>query len=93
LTNVIVNLSSALTGVTHGEKQVDVIASTLGDALDKLANRYGHEFSERILDPTGKPKRFINFYINGKNAHFLKLLDTQLNDGDEITILPSVSGG
>jgi len=93
LTRVTVTFSSTLTGVTHGERQVEVLASTLGEALGQLVKKYGQGFNERILDPTGKPKRLLNLYVNGRNAHFLGLLETRLKDGDEITILPSVSGG
>jgi MoaD family protein len=93
LNRVKVVFSSTLTGVTNGERQVEVLASTLGEALEKLTQRYGCKFKERMLDPTGKPKRLLNVYVNGKNVLFLDLLDTPLKDEDEITILPSVSGG
>lgn len=93
MTRVKVTFSSTLKGVTSGERQVEVLASTLDEALGQLVKKYGHGFKERVLDPTGKPKRLINLYVNGKNAHFLGQLETLLKDGDEITILPSVSGG
>ena len=35
----------------------------------------------------------INIYINGKNAKFASGMDTPLNDGDEVYILPAVAGG
>ncbi|MGQ9514947.1 MAG: MoaD family protein [Thermoproteota archaeon] len=93
MSRVNVVFSSTLTNVTNGERNVDVQAATLGEALDKLAERYGNKFKEKILDPNGKPKRLLNIYINGRNILFLDLLKTPLKDGDEITILPSVSGG
>jgi molybdopterin converting factor small subunit len=31
--------------------------------------------------------------INGKNIHFIKGLDTKINDGDTIHILPVTAGG
>jgi adenylyltransferase/sulfurtransferase len=35
----------------------------------------------------------INIYINGKNAKFSDGMNTVLNDGDEVYILPAVAGG
>ena len=53
----------------------------------------GDEFKRRVLNDDGTPRSLINIYINGKNAKFSGGLDTSLNDGDEIYILPAVAGG
>ena len=84
---------SIIAKVTQGEKDVTISASTLREALDQLIIKYGNSFKERLLDPSGEPKRFLNFYINGKNVRFMNSLDTPLNDEDELTILPTASGG
>lgn len=85
--------SSIITSATQGEREVTLTASTLRDALNQLVTRYGDPFKERILDASGNPKRFLNFYVNGKNARFLKYLDTPLSEKDEVSVLPSVTGG
>lgn len=84
---------SMMIGVTAGEKEVEVTALTLGEVLDKLVTKYGDTFKDRILDSSGKPRRLLNFFVNGKNARFLKNLETPLKGDDEISILPIVSGG
>jgi len=78
---------------TAGEKAVEIEASTLKDAVDKLIERYGEKFKSRIYDEKGKVRRFVNIYINGKDIRFLNHLETQLNDGDNISIIPAVGGG
>jgi adenylyltransferase/sulfurtransferase len=82
-----------MTSVTAGKKEVEVSASTLREVMDKLVVKYGDALRERIFDPSGKLKRLLNFYVNGKNVRFLKQLETPLNDDDEVLILPTVSGG
>jgi len=84
---------SIFTKVTNGEKEVIVSASTINDALTQLSTRYGTSFKETIFDSSGKPKRFLNFYLNGRNIRFIKNLDTPLKITDVLTILPSVGGG
>jgi len=37
--------------------------------------------------------RFVNIYVNGKDIRFLDHLDTQLNDEDKVSIVPTVRGG
>ena len=53
----------------------------------------GDDFKRRVLNDDGTPRSLINIYINGKNAKFSSGLETQLNDGDEVYILPAVAGG
>lgn len=84
---------SVMASVTAGEREIEVSASTLGQAIDEIAARYGDAFRKRVLDPSGKLKRLLNFYVNGKNVRFLKQLETPLKDGDEISIIPLASGG
>ncbi len=82
-----------LASVTGGNRQIDMEASTVREAISHLVSKYGEEFERRVLEPTGQPKRLLNFYINGKNVRFLSNLDTTLKDGDEVMLLPAVGGG
>ncbi len=82
-----------LASVTGGNRQIDMEASTVKEALSNLVSKYGEEFERRVFDVTGQPKRLLNFYVNGKNVRFLSNLDTQLSDGDEVMLLPAVGGG
>jgi molybdopterin synthase sulfur carrier subunit len=84
---------SVLAKTTNGEREVTVSASTLNEVLAQLVTRYGEPFKERIFDASGKPRRFLNFFVNGRNVRFLNDLNTPLKDTDVVTILPSASGG
>jgi adenylyltransferase/sulfurtransferase len=53
----------------------------------------GDDFKRRVLEGDGTPRSLINIYINGKNAKFSDGMNTTLNDGDEVYILPAVAGG
>ena len=48
---------------------------------------------ERLADGDGSLRRFVNVYVSGEDIRFQDGLDTQLADGDEVTILPAVAGG
>ncbi|MFQ5999404.1 MAG: MoaD family protein [Candidatus Bathyarchaeia archaeon] len=76
-----------------GRKELETEASTLKEALDALTAEYGDKFKTKVFDTTGNPKRQIKIYVNGKDIRFLNKLDTLLNDGDEVLILPAVTGG
>ena len=92
MTNITFTIPSVL-NAGSGEKEIDVEANTLHDAFEKIANTMGDDFKRRVLNDDGTPRSLINIYINGKNAKFSSGLETQLNDGDEVYILPAVAGG
>jgi len=76
-----------------GEKKVEISASTLTEAFSSISEKMGDDFKRRVLNDDGTPRSLINIYINGKNAKFSEGMETTLNDGDEIYILPAVAGG
>lgn len=76
-----------------GEKRTLVDASMLGEVLNALAAKYGEAFRNRIYDENDRPRRFINIYINGRDARFLEGLGTKLNDDDKVSLVPAVGGG
>lgn len=86
-----IRFSSALQNVT-GEEKTNIEANTVKEAINILAENYGEEFQDRLLE-NGEPKRFVNLYVNGEDIRHLDGLDTNLDQKDEISILPAVSGG
>ena len=76
-----------------GTTSTAVEASLVAEALRNLATKYGEDFREKLYDPSGNPRRFINIYVNGRDYRFLKKLDTELAPNDEVSLIPAVSGG
>ncbi|MEM2111723.1 MAG: MoaD family protein [Candidatus Bathyarchaeia archaeon] len=76
-----------------GEKITFVEALTLSEVLNALIAKYGEGFRNRIYDENGRPKRFLNIYVNGKDMRFLDGLETRLNDDDKVLLVPAVGGG
>ena len=46
-----------------------------------------------LCDENGKPRRFLNFYVNGEDIRFLDNTATAIKDKDEVSIVPAVAGG
>ncbi len=64
-----------------GTRQLELTADTVGDVLEQARGRFGPTFSA-ILDG-------CRVWVNGEPS----LPATPLSDGDEVAILPPVSGG
>lgn len=86
-----VKIPTQLRAATGGEAETEVAGATVGEVLDGLYERFG-ELRDRITDDGGL-RRFVNVYVGGEDIRFLDGLDTPVEDGDEVTILPAVAGG
>jgi molybdopterin converting factor small subunit len=91
----LVEINVSLTGALAqaSEKTTKVEAETLLQAMTALVERYGEDFGSRIFDDNGKPRRFINIYVDGLDYRFLGGLDAVLDIGTELNLIPAVSGG
>lgn len=89
-----INVSGFLTDFTGGRHTIEIDASpsTVGQALDRLWQMYPG-LRDRVLTERGEVRRHVNVFLEDENIRRRELLDTQLPEDSEITILPSVSGG
>jgi len=88
---VTVRIPTPLRSLTGGEEQVKVSGSTVRDVIDRLEQTYPG-MRERLLDDKGV-RRFVNLYVGDEDIRFLDGLDTKLESGAEISIVPAIAGG
>jgi len=68
--------------------------TTLRELITALVNRWGDELASQIYAPKSKNLRpYIRLMVNGRDIAFLNRMKTVLQNGDEVLILPPVSGG
>ena len=88
---VTVKIPTQLRAATGGVAEADVDGETVGEALDAVFDAHT-ELRERITQD-GDLRRFVNVYVSGEDIRFQQGLETGIQDGDEVTILPAVAGG
>jgi sulfur-carrier protein len=88
---VTVSVPTILRSHTGGEKRVTATGDTLQAVISDLEANYSG-ITERLVD-NGKLHRFVNIYVNDEDVRFSGGLDTEISDGDSVTILPAVAGG
>ncbi len=86
-----VRIPTILRQHTLGAKSVTGEGATLGELIKDLDGRHPG-IGERLVDDGGL-RRFVNVYVNDEDVRFTGSLETELSDGDEVTILPAVAGG
>jgi sulfur-carrier protein len=89
---VTVRIPTVLRKHTAGEKTVEGSGATVKELLGDLATRHA-DLTDAISAQDGSVARFINVYLNDEDIRFLDGIDTELRDGDELSLLPAVAGG
>lgn len=77
---------------TDGLSQVDVDGSDVRSALADLV-RVHPALQERLLDPDGELRRFVNVFVGDDDIRHLDGLDTVVEEHDTVTLVPAVAGG
>jgi MoaD family protein len=89
--SVTVKIPTQLRAATGGQSELEVEGGTVGEVLDAVFD--SHEGLKDRITQDGDLRRFVNVYVSGEDIRFQQGLETSINDGDEVTILPAVAGG
>lgn len=88
---ITVKIPTQLRPSTGGRAEIELAGSTVGEVLEALFVE-SPDLRERITDD-GQLRRFVNVYLGGEDIRFGDGLETAVDDGSELTILPAVAGG
>ncbi len=86
-----IRVPSALRSFTGGASDIDVAASTVGDALAELDRRHPG-FAAKVL-VNGAVKPFIRIFVGPDDIGGLSGLETRIGERDEVSIVPAIAGG
>jgi molybdopterin converting factor small subunit len=85
-------LSEAAGGRTTFDIDVASDAATIGAVLDGLKVA-APAIDRRLRDEQGRLRRHVNVFIGDANARDAGGLAAPVRDGDEVSVLPAISGG
>jgi len=91
-TTITVFVPGPLRDCCAGAAELAVPATDLRALLAELEQRHPALYRS-ICDETGAVRRHINLFVNNDHMRDRNGLDTTLDSGDEVFILPAVSGG
>lgn len=86
-----VKIPVPLQRLTQGKEEVEGDAGTISSLISNLDTKYPG-LGERISEG-GKLRRFVNVYVNETDVRFMKNEETEVKDGDEVSIVPAIAGG
>jgi len=91
-TTIKIQVPGVLRDSCGGAAELTVSAGDVRAALDEIERRHPRLYRS-VCDETGAVRRHVNLFVNTSNVRDRQALDTPLEPGDVLTILPAVSGG
>jgi len=74
------------------QASVELQAGTVGEALAALTTKFG-DLKKHLYADDGRLRSFVNVYVNDEDIRVLQKDQTRLNEGDTVSIVPSIAGG
>ena len=90
--SVEVKLPTVLRTHADGQAVVSSDGATVGEVFADLVARFP-SIRGNLLDESGGLHKFVNVYKNDDDIRYLDQLDTKVEPGDVLSILPAVAGG
>ena len=89
---VTVMIPTPLRAYANKQASVELQAATVGEALNGLTAQFG-ELKRHLFTDEGKLRSFVNVYVNDEDIRYLEKDQTNVKDGDTVSIVPSIAGG
>jgi adenylyltransferase/sulfurtransferase len=87
-----VQIPSPLRQYSGKQPSVDIPGKTVGEALAGLVAQHP-DLKKHLYTDDGKLRAFVNIYVNDEDMRYLQKEATAVEDGDTISIVPSIAGG
>jgi len=89
---IAIKIPASLRKFAGGNEKVAVEAGDVRQALDALEAAHPG-IKAKLCDDSGNVRRFINIYADDEDIRFLDNMDTELDAGTELQIIPAIAGG
>jgi len=86
-----IKIPTPLRAYTGGEATIEVSGNNISEALQDLVTQ--HPDLKQHLYDGDELRNFVNVFIGDEDVRFLDGLETELQDGDKLRIIPSIAGG
>ncbi len=91
-TTITIHVPRELRACCDGASTLAFSAPSVRAVLEELEQHHPSLYRS-VCDETGTVRRHVNLFVNSAHMRERQGLDTALEPGDIITILPAVSGG
>jgi molybdopterin converting factor small subunit len=87
-----IHIPTPLRQYVDKQSTVEVKAATVAEAMDALVAQHP-DVRRHLYTDEGKLRAFVNLYVNDEDIRYLQKEATAVQEGDNISIVPSIAGG
>jgi sulfur-carrier protein len=87
----VVRIPPTLREETGGQASLEASGDTVRELLDDLMGRFP-QLRDRIYSE-GELARFVNVYVEGEDVRTREGLETSVDNGSTVILLPAMAGG
>ncbi len=88
----VLRIPTPLRTYTNGKSEVNVSGSNISDALTDLTTQYP-ALKPHLFNEGGDLRPFVNLFVGENNIKDLQGVNTPIQDGDKLVLIPSIAGG
>ena len=87
-----IEIPTPLRPYANNKSKICVSGTTVREALNDLLRQYP-DLQKHLKDRKGNIRSFVNIYIGDEDIRSLEKENTELEEADELVIIPSIAGG
>lgn len=87
-----IHIPTPLRRFTGEAAEVEVEGTTVGEAMRDLTARFP-ALERHLYADDGALRSFVNLFLNDDDVRHLEREKTPVNQGDTLSIIPSIAGG
>ncbi len=89
---ITIKIPTPLRPYTEGNKEIGVQGETVAIVMHELTEQYPG-LKKHLFNEDGHLRPYVNIFLNQEDIRILNGEDTQLKNGDQLMIVPSIAGG
>jgi molybdopterin converting factor small subunit len=89
-------IPSPLRNFTNGERRIIMDSLDTPTTIKILVKKLDAKFPgiiDKILDSEGEMHNYVNIFLDSEDIRYIDGLNTEVSQGEEISIVPAVAGG
>jgi sulfur-carrier protein len=89
---VTVSIPTALRQYAGGNASIQLASGPIGQLLANLVEQHP-QLGKQLYAEGGQLRSFVNIYVGDEDIRYLQGLETQVPEGETVSIIPAIAGG
>ena len=88
----VLKIPTPLRPYAEGQSKLQVKGGTVAEVLDEAVARYP-ALKKHLYNDEERLRPYVNLFLDDENIKDLQGLETSVEEGDQLMIIPSIAGG